>query len=178
MEPLFVALLELRRWKNQGQTSPTKQIFLLHLTGKTGATQFHRKSCGWALILAQKTLFQDPKALNMRWRGHWGVIHGSIPAIPTLCFQLALTAPLSTFPLFKGNVTAMKGSTSKRRLVFYFKFTHMTEIILCLPAKTSRLEPHQAKEQQEKNGSLCYTKLNFVVSGGKAFFDDQSWSNK
>lgn len=45
----------------------------------------------------------------------------------------------------------------------------MTEIISCLHAKTSCLEVHQAKEQQEKNDSLCYTKLNFVVLVGKAF---------
>lgn len=45
----------------------------------------------------------------------------------------------------------------------------MTEIIFCLHAKTSCLEVHQVKEQQEKNGSLCDTKLNFVVLVGKAF---------
>lgn len=45
----------------------------------------------------------------------------------------------------------------------------MTEIIFCLHPKTSCLEVHQVKEKQEKNGSLCYAKLNFVALVGKAF---------
>lgn len=46
----------------------------------------------------------------------------------------------------------------------------MTEIIFCLHAKTPCFEAHRVKEQQEKNGSLCYKKLNFVVLVGKAFW--------
>lgn len=103
-----------------------------HLTEKTGASPFQGKSCGWTLILGQTTSFQDPNALNMRWRGLWGIIHGSRsypPSYPQLvlpvstdCSSELYSEPatsLKTFPLFKGNIITMKGSTSKRGFVFF-----------------------------------------------------------